>query len=224
MRAMIIVCALAAGAAADGKVSFKVSDAPADPWTGVTGDKPARVLARTGNYTNWEVKDTAVACTAAHDHCLPPAAWIFVDARVKTQVLQLAQVVLFTPEGPTAPLTYAGPNDITEKNPDSYIAYRTVPVTKANLVVGALVATTPFPNPVPASVRDAHGDWLMGKVEKIDWDTGLLYLEGAREPSFITGARVAVLRFVRGGKVEILGGRARDKLAVSARDVIIPAP
>jgi hypothetical protein len=57
-----------------------------------------------------------------------------------------------------------------------------------------------------------------------DWELGFVYLAGHEGPHFLSATRVAVLSYVPGGKVKIIGDARRDQLAVSPRDVILPAP
>ncbi|MBL0219892.1 MAG: hypothetical protein IPQ07_39255 [Myxococcales bacterium] len=204
-------------------IHMAIPDRPVDPWTGVSGDRPATFAdAQDGSQKRWEVPADNVACTAARDHCLPPISWMWVHEG-DTGAIRHALVVAFTPEGPTTPTGgYGGPNTVGS---DGYTAYRTVPATRGNLVPGATVVAYPYPEQFPVSPVEAFKAlWAVGVVERVDWDLGFVFLAGWKEPQFLTAARVAVLSYQPGGKVTILDGRRRDQLAISPGDVMLPTP
>jgi hypothetical protein len=196
-------------------IHFPIADRPVDPWAGVDGDHPVMFEDEDSEVTSrWEVEKRELACTAARDHCLPPIAWMWVTA---TRPTEMANVVAFTKYGPRSP------NGLRwgHINPDAYVAYRTVPATRANLVPGAIAFA--FPDPYPTEVTEVYRDWYYGKVERVDWDLGFVFLAGNGEPRMITGTRVAVLSY-DGKQLAIVGGKQRDQLAVSPNDVILPSP
>jgi hypothetical protein len=193
-----------------------VLDAPADPWTGVAGDAPATIDdSPTLQRLSAKAEDHPRPCTAARDHCLPALAWLWIHEGEVHLPVKDAHFAVFTPEGPISPSGYV-------QSADGFQAYRTVPATRANLVPGAIVAT--FRTPIPADPLDAFQTWRAGTVERVDWELGFIFFEGGQEPQFITSARVAVLSYATGRKVEILGARPRDQLAVRISDVILPDP
>ncbi len=199
-------------------ITMPISDKPADPWTAVKGDNPVTFEDEDSPVTaRWEVKKRQLACTAARDHCLPPISWMWVSAAARGPTRQ-AFVVAFTAYGPRTP------NGLRwgQINPDPYVAYRTVPATKTNLVPGVLAMA--YPDPFPTEVSEVYTPWTIGKVERVDWDLGMAFFEDDGEPRMITGVRVAVLGYEPGGKVTVLDGKQRDQLAVKPADVILPAP
>lgn len=194
-------------------IHFPISDRPADPWAGVDGDHPAMFEDEESSVSSrWEIEKRELACTAARDHCLPPIAWMWVTASRPTE---LANVVAFTKYGPRSP------NGIRWGHIDQspYVAYRTVPATKTNLVPGAIAFA--FPDPYPTEVSEVYRDWNYGKVERVDWDLGFVFFEGSGEPRMLTATRVAVISW-DGTTLQVLGDKKRDQLAVSPRDVILP--
>jgi hypothetical protein len=196
-------------------VSLPLPDAPTDPWSAVKGDQPILFDAALGRTTRFTVPADKRPCTAARDHCLPSLAWMWVHEGESGPVKTAIAVVL-TSEGPAQPANARG-----NANSDNFIAYRTVPATKTNLVPGALVASHPLA--IPKDPENAWERWALGTVERVDWDLGLVWFERSKEPHFITSLRVAVLAYPKGGKVTIVGDKKRDELAVKAADVILPA-
>ena len=195
----------------------KAPDAPQDPWLAVQGDQPKRRVR-----DQWTVRDSEFTCTAAHDHCLEADTWILVRSsdleRNGGTGYVSGSLALFGPEGPL----YAANAHTTTVGPD-YVAFHTVPATKANLVPGAIVFGLARPTVVPMSEADAAGlTWQYGVVESVDLDVGVYKAKGYPDTSMVQNARVAVLKWVPGGKVEIIGGKPRSALAVRAADVFLP--
>lgn len=183
--------------------------APQDPWLAVRGDQPAQ-----RPRDRWTPRSTKGDCSAAHDHCLEADTWFVVwnENVGRRDRTAYGTLTVFGPSGPLAS-NGAGP----------YVAYRTVPATRANMVVGATVLGLPRPTAVPESQSDAaSARWSFGVVTEVDTDTGVYKLQGHADTLMLSGARVAVLEWVPGGKVEILGGKPRTALAVSAKDVFLP--
>ena len=194
-------------------IRFPVSDKPADPWAGVKDGKPVTFEDEESEVSaRWEVKKQELACTAARDHCLPSIAWLWVTQLRPTQQ---AFVVAFTKYGARTP------NGLRwgHINPDAYVAYRTVPATKQNLVPGAIAFA--HPHPFPKELSEVYLAWHYGKVEKVDWDLGFVFFEGDGEPRMLTATRVAVLSY-DGKQLKIIGDKKRDQLSVSPKDLILP--
>lgn len=199
-----------------------ISSAPADPWAGVAGDKPitfGKRFTEVRSYERWLVRDDHAPCTAMRDHCLPAIAWLVVESPTRDDI-QIGRPAAFRPDGPDTPYESGAP--LGRDNP--YIAYRTVPATKKNLVAGVIASALEFPTASPKTPIAAFTYWFTGTVERVDWDMGFVYLVGREAPMMITATRVAVMSYTPGGKVTILGGKKRDELAVSAADVIVPEP
>lgn len=192
------------------------ASAPQDPWLAVQGDQPKR-----RPRDQWTVRDTKGTCTAAHDHCLEADTWFLVQngdlSRDGDHTIS-ASVALFSPEG----TLYAG-NTRAMWVRENYVAFHTVPATKANLVPGAIVFGIPRPQLVPESGADAvQLSWSYGVVESVDLDVGVYKLKGYSDTMMLPGARVAVFKWTPGGKIEILGGKAKNQLAVTSKDVFLP--
>jgi hypothetical protein len=181
-------------------------DRPADPWLAVAGGKPIAVA---------KPKDRAgmmgsprAACDAAHDHCLRDCTWL----STATATSRRATTMHFG-QDPLRP---------------GFVAYRTVPVTRKNLAKGMLVAalvdsTSPLRSGSitdPSGTRIANTAWDVGIVASIEWDRNLVRLEGVTEPYYLSGTRLAVLRYT-GDTVERIDGV--DDKAPALADVIQPS-
>lgn len=202
-------------------IYLPISTEPADPWTGVQGDKPATFKDHETMKERWDTRDEKVACTAMRDHCLPSIAWFWIRPEEEPRSIKAGRVVGFTREGPVQPHGRRRTHDVGHhENP--FVAYRTVPATRKNLAVGALAVA--HEQPIPKDANVAFDLWTMGVVERIDWDLGMLWFAGSEDARFITSTRIAVLKYPQGGKVTILGGKKRDELAVKPADVILPDP
>lgn len=188
-------------------------DRPADPWLAVVDGRPARTTLPRDRRGHRPPTGRA-ACDAAHDHCLRDCTWIVTQSRGGGQDHR-ASAFHVGPDG-----GFVAAPDGTSVNPQpGFVAYRSVPATRANLRVGALAIA------VPAPARDAgptplDAIWHVGTVASIDWSAGTLRLEGQREPYFVSAARIAVLRYQDGGRVEALAGDAR---APSLADLDAPS-
>ncbi len=195
-------------------IVMPISEIPVDPWIGVSGDKPVTFDDHVEFGKRWQVRTQQIQCTAMRDHCLPPIAWMWIHEGDLSPVKD-AHVIAFTPEGASSP-HYAK----AHINRDPFTAYRTVPATRGNLVAGALAAA--HPKAIPGDPVEAFGLWGFGTVERVDWDLGFVWFAGSKEPRFITASRVAVMSYVPGGAVTILGGKQRDQLAVAPAEVVMP--
>lgn len=192
---------------------------PADPWAAVAGDQPLRWSAEAAGH--WTLRGNEIECTAKHDHCLVKDAWFTVsmsDLERSTKMIG-AGVHVFGPEGPVNPWNSRGSGGST----DRYIAYRTVPATKHNLVPGAIVIGLSRDSGLPRSgIGAVEAFWWYGELEEADFDVGVYKLKGYNDTLALPGARVAVLSWKPGEKVQILGGKRRDQLGVKASDVLLP--
>jgi len=197
----------------DKPILLPVPDSIADPWAAVKGDKPVTIPDTVMPTRRFEAREKKLDCTAARDHCIPAIAWMWVDG---SRPVGLARLVVYTPDGPTNPNCCMIPGVATGS---SYLAYRTVPATKANLTPGAMAFA--FDKPYPTEVTQIWHDWHYGKVERVDWELGFVFFEGNGEPRMLTATRVAVLSY-DGKQLKILGDKKRDQLAVSPKDVILP--
>ncbi|MFN0246678.1 MAG: hypothetical protein ACKV2T_07200 [Kofleriaceae bacterium] len=193
-------------------VFLPVSREPANPWSGVSKGHPVKLDIV---FEHWWIRDESLSCTAAVDHCLPAAAWFWVKNVVETTTLKTAYPVVFTTDGPKRPAPRA------DGNKPAFTAYRSVPATKKNLVVGARVFAFPD-QPLPSGTDGVYDRWQMGLVDRVDWDLGMLFFKERDQPYFITAARVAVLSYEPDAGVKILDGKKRDELAVKSADLVLP--
>lgn len=180
-------------------------NAPQDPWIAVKGDQPTR-----RSNDKWIPSSTKGDCTGAHDHCFEPDVWLLVwKENIGNPFARLAVF------GPSGPIAGEGSGD--------YTVYRTVPATHANMVPGTLVFGLPRPLAVPDSLAEAvYTRWVFGVVTSVEADVGVYRIEGYQDSFLLSAARVAVLQWKPGGKVEIIGNKRRDQLAVRASDVFLP--
>ena len=183
---------------------------PSDPWSSVDGDRPRGVPDDDYAFTR-EAQD----CSAAHDHCMPPWMWILEGQHSVDGGTDRIAVSCWWKRGETACRTAP---------PPGYTAYRTVPATRRMLVQGSLAVALDYPSKAPASEEAvSQSYWNVGVVASVDWTAGKVFLVGHDGPYWISAARVPVLAWKEGGKVEIIGKRSRDQLAVAADEVVQPA-
>jgi hypothetical protein len=211
-------------AKADGSTFIGTADYPPyatepfDPFVGVDGDEPFRLTE--DEISRWRVREDDFACTAAVDHCLLGNQWLLEqDAdRDRGGTARNASAYGF---GPTEPVRPGNAHSAYIR--ENYTAYRTVPATKKNLTPGTLAFVLSFPAKHPGSGRDAQGAmWNVGKVAKVDWDMGFVFLEGHKKQFWLSATRVGVMSWRPGEKIQILGGKKREELAVAKGDVILP--
>lgn len=195
-------------------------DRPADPWLAVVESQPAAVSLPTDRLGMLGENRHAV-CDATVDHCLRDCTWLVTTADDRHRL--------------ASPFHVNAAGDFVEEewrsrgrvNPEGLVAYRTVPVTRANLKVGGLAMA--FAGPVwdgkdPSThmtgfVRNLYR-WDVGTVASIDWDSGVVWLDGHREAFLLAAARVPVLRYTPGGEVEAIPGAVVTAPSVS--EVIRP--
>jgi hypothetical protein len=207
-------------------------NSPADPWAAVVGDQPRRMTKKEAYL--WKVRRDELACTGARDHCFAADTWMIEwdELREKTnrsayalgfgiyENVGMQEAGLATPDQASGGVRTAAPSVYKRKE---FTAYRTVPAAKKNLVPGALIVALPFPRKHPDSGLEVfESTWVLGVVDRVDRETGFVFLVGNKDPLWISTARVAVLSWRPGGKVTILGGAKRDQLAVSVSEVILP--
>lgn len=196
--------------------------APANPWAGVAGDQPVRLPREQADH--WVVRSSKARCTALRDHCLVKETWFFVqqsmiDRKAKHSSVQIpAAPAVFGPDRPYTPANTRSPLQSTE----DAIAFRTVPATKQNMVPGARVIGLPHGDLPESGVAAVGAGWVFGELESVDFAAGVYQLKDYPDTMPLVGARVAVLAWRPGGKVEIVGTQRRDQLAVNARDVFAP--
>lgn len=176
------------------------SDGPVDPWRAVDHGRPRVLPHVTGPY----VDDNAARCDAARDHCLLDCGWLVVDHGPPYTALPHADERIATSDGF---------EDV--RDDQDFVAYRSLPVTRRNLAVGALVLVTDD-LPHPASM------WALGQVAAIDWAREVLRLQGVRREYALANARVAVLTYQRGRQVEVVGGLRPDQLTIRPDELFLP--
>ena len=81
----------------------------------------------------------------------------------------------------------------------------------------------------PAAGDYRSGDyWTIGKLDRVDWKAGKVYLVGSPNPAMLSVTRVAVLRYRKGSKVEILDIRTDDtdraRAKSNAADTLVKHP
>jgi hypothetical protein len=197
-------------------------DAPEDPWVAVNGDQPRRM--KQSDADLFGIRQNATTkCTAARDHCLPTQTWFIAKASYDREMH--AADVLPAILGTESPISPAN-TDSRLPYPEKYIAFRTVPATRDNLVPGAIVIGQGHGYVSSTAAESWQSSWVIGRLASVDYNTGMCKLETANgvdnDEYPLTFARVAVLRWEPGGTVKIVGDRPRDKLAVKASDVFMP--
>lgn len=174
-----------------------VSTAPVDPWQAVDGERP-RVLPHA---TTPGLERGEVACDAAHDHCLVDCNWLVASVEPpfdqNTALHQLPAVA----------------GGFAEGREPAVIGYRSVPASKRTLTPGALALVM---------VAWPDSTWTAGTVEAVDWAGGRVRLRGHPSSYDLLGARVAVLSYRPGGKVEPVGTLDRAAATVRQGELILP--
>jgi hypothetical protein len=190
-------------ALAAGDEQCPLANGIADPWAAVDGDHPKVVR----NLVRQAEPD--VECTAANDHCQRQCMWLQVEE--KDEVNRGIE-------------TYFDDDlHAWDSFGDPWVAYRTVPATKRLLKPGAIVTFVQYPAKVASGGHGRYSStWMTGKLDRVDWKAGKVYLVGSRDPGWLSTTRVAVLEYRDGGKVTIAGGLKRDELAVRASDTFAP--
>ncbi len=175
-------------------------ETPVDPWIAVGGERPISV-------DTWNAKRPAADCSAMHDHCLRECVWF--EAGQEAHFLK--------PRLAGYDLGYR--NDQTMIDDDVPVIYRTVPATRRQLTPGVIVTAVEYPN---RTATEEGGGWRMGRLDRVDHKSGKFYMVGEAQPFWLSAARVAVLSYRVGGKVDILDGRKRAELAVRPDELFLP--
>ena len=193
--------------------------APADPWIAVQGDQPTRWPEEAADH--WKVRSDQHDCNAKADHCLQKDAWFFVrDRDVERYMPATAGWAVFDHEGKAA---HAWNGRGVTPGPSEFTAFRTVPATKSNIKVGTAVIALPRDAGKLGSEVDSHNaTWYYGFVEEVDHDGGFFTIKNKQDSFKLWGARVIVLQWKPGGKVETVNGFQRNNMAVKASDVYLP--
>lgn len=186
------------------------STTPVDPWLAVASDKPALATGL------WRHGKRGARCTAQHDHCVRECAWFIsydksgADQPVPTWMMQQDEADTFRDGMRTTRLEHL-------PRP----AYRTVPATRRHLTPGAIVIALTYPARIPKDDLGVDA-WLVGRLDRVDWKAGKLYMVGSPDPFWLSATRVAVLSYRPGGKVEIVGKLRRDELAARPGELFEP--
>lgn len=190
--------------------------APADPWRGVVGDQPRRWSEERAR--QWMIRGDDFECSAARDHCIDPDAWFFVTIADHERGLPAAAGWdVFGPDGKPASAVNVRRPGLADAS--GWRALRTVPATRTSLVRGAAVVTLERGAPRPTSGVASHDlTWLSGLVDEVDHDTGTFTLVNHPGAFPLWGARVVVLTWEPGGRVQIVGGKQRSELGVTASE------
>jgi hypothetical protein len=195
-------------------------DAPADPWAAVAGDQPRRM--KQTDADQFRVREDLTKCTAARDHCLPAQAWFIAKPLYDREAHAEVMPAVLGTEAPIAPSNTGSRYPFSE----TYTAFRTVPATRANLVPGAIVIGRGHGYVAESAAESWGGPWYIGTLASVDYNAGSYKLATAHgadgDDMPLSFARVAVLSWQPGAKVQIVGGRSRDTLAVKASDVFMP--
>lgn len=196
---------------------------PSDPWLAVAGDQPKLIPHERADY--WKLRGDEYACTAAHDHCIEPMAWFTLrESDLKRGLPKTVSMNVFGTENENHGHLYGPVNGRGDSyGGDPFMAYRTVPATKTNIGVGTLVIALDRSAGKLASAEHAFGaTWWLGEVEEIDIEGGFFKLKDRDDVFKLWGARPVVLMWQKGGKVQLVGKKTRDQLAVKATDVFLP--
>ena len=190
--------------------------APADPWRGVVGDQPRRWSEERAR--SWMIRGDDFDCSAAHDHCIDPDAWFFVAiADVDRGVPAPAGWDVFGASGLPASASNVRRSGLAGES--GWRALRTVPATKTNLVRGAAVITLePGAPKLTSGVASHDTPWLYGLVDEVDLAGGTFRIANHQGAFPLWGARVVVLTWEPGRKVQIVGGKQRSELGVKASE------
>lgn len=197
--------------------------APADPWAGVNGDQPRRRAA--AQVEHWKLRGKPeTVCSAKIDHCVAPDAWFIVkDSDAKRYMPTTAGWTVFDQEGNLANAWNGRSPISTNKDNKEITAYRTVPATRTNIKAGSQVMVMSRDSGIPNSEESSYGAyWNYGIVDEVDVDGGFFTLKNKDDTFKLFAARVVVLSWKPGGKVEIVGGKGKNELAVKAADTFAP--
>ena len=201
---------------------------PADPWHAVHGDQPAVVPIALDHRQRILARQDVTTCDAAHDHCLRDCTWLFEfdshygAARSRRDARRDVVAGHFLPDGKIDLPRGGRANDGYPEN-GNFIAYRTVPATRALLREGALLVVRLEPSEsVPRSEADGLGLWQLGVLGEVDWDAQQVYLQRVATPYHLSAVRVAVLTYAKGGAVALAPGLSKADLAIDPEALFRP--
>lgn len=192
---------------------------PADPWIAVAGDQPKLVAHERADY--WKLRGDDYACTAAHDHCIEPMAWFTArESDLQRGLPRNVTMHVFGTERDNQSHLYGPVNGRADfYGGDPFVAYRSVPATKANIGVGSLVvALDRSAGPLRSAEHAFGATWWIGEVEEIDLEGGFFKLKDRDDTFKLWGARPVVMMWKPGGKLQLVGKQPREKLAVKANE------
>jgi hypothetical protein len=202
----------------------------ADPWEAVVNEQPRWRFGAA--HERWGISMAEHVCTAAIDHCFVTDTWLVEWDEQRSQRTAFAAGIGESPgkfREPDDEASFlvvparARSSMSSTKDRRAYTAYRTVPATKQNLVPGTLMFALSFEHKIPNSPLAVFDwSWIAGVVDRVDLDMGFVYIKGREDPLWLSSARVAVLSWRIGGKVQIIGTKKRGELAVSPKDVFLP--
>jgi hypothetical protein len=194
--------------------------APADPWVAVDGDQPRRWPAEAAE--RWKVRSDEHDCSARADHCLQRDAWFIVkDRDVERYMPAMAGWAVFDDK---FGIVHAwNGRGISANDEEKITAFRTVPATKTNIKPGtAVIALGRDVGKLGSEIHSYNSSWYYGFVEEVDTDGGFFTIKNKDDSFKLWGARVIVLSWKRGGKVELANGFQKTNMAVKASDVYLP--
>ncbi len=204
---------------------------PANPWQAIKDDRPVPAAIRFNDSQAYvRGRQEVTSCDAQHDHCLRECSWLFEpypNEATKALVgfgglefvndpaspIQRGWMTTYRPDG-----TFAG-EKIRRRAECDFIAYRTIPAVKRLLTPGIRVIG--FTGSALSNEYEALSeDWRAGVVRKIDEDAGVLFIKRSTEPWPLATIRIPVLRYQKGGKVELMPGFTKDEITVRPDDVL----
>jgi hypothetical protein len=195
--------------------------APADPWIAVQGDQPKRWPKEASEH--WKVRSDEHDCNAKSDHCLQKDAWFIVkDRDVARYMPTTSGWTVFDSEG-NLTQAWNGRGVSVGRDEKDYTAFRTVPATKTNIKPGsAVIVLGRDIGKLGSEVHSYNSSWYYGFVDEVDVEGGFFTIKNKDDSFKLWGARVIVLSWKPGGKVEPVNGFAKNAMAVKASDVYLP--
>ncbi len=208
---------------------------PANPWQAVKDGQPVPLPITLASATSAHVfaREEITQCDAVHDHCFRDCSWLVewygkepLD-NDKQAPMQVAAVASLRPDGYFVTAPTAGPGYPTLNGADDdFIAYRSVPAVKRLLKPGVKVAVPDWfqdePIVLPRDEVRALASWRTGVVRKVDFDKGVLFIKRSTKEWPLSAVRVLVLKYPKGGKVELMEGLSKDEIVVKPDELFLP--